>query len=309
MDLISIVVPFLNEEGCILKYCDFIDGFSKDKPFKVEVVFVDDGSTDDTCHMINVYEFKYCQSVKLVQLSKNCGSHMAMRAGILHSSGDYTTFVGADLQEPDDMVSTMYTAIMNNLDAVYIEKSSVKISALENAFSSLFSFLVKRYAVEGYGSGGINNIMFNSKIKEYLNNNVELNSSLMLQIINAGFKSTTILMDYKNRFAGVSKWTLSKKIKIFIDSFVSFSFVPIRLVSIVGILMFIIGILFGISIVVNRLIHPYVPVGFPTLASLIVIGFGITNISLGIIAEYLWRTLDAARARPAFIVSDIKEIK
>ena len=309
MDLVSIIVPFLNETDCITQYCDFINTFSKDKPFAIELIFVDDGSTDDTDAIIAAYDFTYCKAVKLIKLSKNHGSHAAMRAGIFHAAGDYITYVGADLQEPDDMVSVMYETIQNGFDAVYVEKKKIKVSAVTRAFSLLYSALMRRWAVKNYGAGGINNIMFNRKIRDYLNSNIESNSSLMLQIIDAGFKSTTIEMAYKDRVSGTSKWTLGKKMKLFIDSFVAFSFVPIRFVSIIGILMFLAGFLFGIITIVNRILNPGVAAGFATLASLLAIGFGITNISLGIVAEYLWRTFDAARSRPVFIISEIRGIK
>ena len=84
---------------------------------------------------------------------------------------------------------------------------------------------------------------------------------------------------------------------------------PIRLVSIVGLLLFFLGLLFGIIIIVNKICNPALPIaGYPTLACLISVGFGITNISLGIIAEYLWRAYDAARKRPVYIISDVREL-
>jgi len=309
MDLVSIIVPFLNEADCITQYCDFINEFAKDKPFGVELIFVDDGSTDNTVDVIAAYDFTHCRAVKVIQLSKNHGSHAAIRAGIFYAQGDYITYVSADLQEPDDMVSVMYEQIRGGLDAVYIEKKKIQISALSRACSLLYSAMMRRWAVKNYGAGGINNIMFNQKIRDYLNNNVELNSSLMLQIIDAGFKHTTVEMEYKDRVSGTSKWTFSKKIKLFIDSFVAFSFVPIRFVSFVGILMSLTGFLFGIITIINRIVNPGIAAGFATLASVLAIGFGVTNISIGIVAEYLWRTFDAARNRPGFIISEIKGIK
>ena len=130
----------------------------------------------------------------------------------------------------------------------------------------------------------------------------------MLQIMDAGFKYTTISLDFHERATGVSKWTLSKKIKLFIDSFAAFSFAPIRMVSIIGIIIFFIGVIIGIFTVINRIVNPSVPIGYSTLASIMALGFGLTNISLGIIAEYLWRAYDAARKRPVFIVSEVTDL-
>jgi len=100
---------------------------------------------------------------------------------------------------------------------------------------------------------------------------------------------------------------LSKKIKLLIDSFVAFSFAPIRLVSIVGIAFFIAGILWTAYIIFRKIVFNDLESGWPALVSILMVGFGITNISLGIIAEYLWRTLDASRKRPVFVIDEIIE--
>jgi dolichol-phosphate mannosyltransferase len=193
---------------------------------------------------------------------------------------------------------------------VYIEKNSIKISAAERVFSLTFAALMRKFAVPNYGSGGTASSMCTAKVRDYLNQNIEMNSSLILQMLNAGFKSVSISMDYKMRIAGSSKWTLSSKIKLFIDSFVAFSFMPIRAISILGIILSLIGFLYAIVIVVSKIIQPETSTsGFPTLISVMLLGFGVTNISLGVIAEYLWRTYDAARGRPLFLIDKVRNVK
>ena len=130
-----------------------------------------------------------------------------------------------------------------------------------------------------------------------------------LQVLNLGFRQDFIEYQKVSRKAGKSKWTLAKKIKLLIDSFVAFSFAPIRMVSMVGIFFFFTGILWTLYIMFRKIFFNDLEPGWPALVSILMIGFGITNISLGIIAEYLWRTLDASRKRPVFIIDDIKEIK
>ena len=305
---ISIIVPYLNETEGILSFCQSVDSYASKISFAIELIFVDDGSTDNTNDKVCNYEFKNVKKVKLIKFSKNFGSHAAIRAGVLHASFDICTWMGSDLQEPIEFLEMSYYKILEGYDAVYLEKKSVKISKISRAFSKVYSSLMRKYAIDKYPSGGFGNIVFNHKIKHFLNENVESNSSITLQIMDAGYKSITIALDYKERFAGASKWTLAKKIKLFIDSFVSFSFAPLRLVSLVGIVMFAAGILIGCVTFVNKMISPTVPIGYSTLACIMASGFGITNISLGIIAEYLWRAYDAARKRPVFIISELLDI-
>ena len=305
---ISIVIPFLNEAEGIELCCRTMDQRIAELSFPVELIFVDDGSTDDSVSLLEQYQFQHAAGVKLVRFSRNFGSHAAIRAGIQHSTYGICTWMGSDLQEPFELIPMSYELIMSGYDAVYVDKKTVDVSRGNRLFSRTYSKLMQKYAVKEYSSGGTSVIVFNEKIKKHLNENVEANSSIMLQIMNAGFRHTTISLDFGERATGTSKWTLAKKIKLFIDSFVAFSFMPIRLVSVVGVAMFIIGLLIGIITLINRIINPAVPVGYSTLVSIIAVGFGITNISLGIIAEYLWRAYDAARKRPAFIVDEVREL-
>lgn len=306
---ISVVVPFLNEEEIIDQFCFSLDKYQGGFNTDLELVFVDDGSQDQTIARIKQYLFHNISQVKIVSLSKNYGSHAAIRAGLMNVSYDIVTWLGSDLQDPLEILKLGLEKIEQGYDAVYFEKKAVKVSMAEKTFSNAYSWLMRKYAVREFESGGINTIMMNRKVLDVINSNVESNSSIVLQILNCGFRHTTIPLDYLERSGGKSKWTLGKKIKLFIDSFVAFSFMPIRLVSIIGILMFVIGCIIGIATIINRLLNPTVPIGYSTLASIIALGFGITNISLGIIAEYLWRTYDAARRRPPFIVSEVITVK
>lgn len=305
---ISIVVPFLNEEDIIKDFCDAIDKYQNTFSVPLEIVFVDDGSTDNTVSRICQHDFMYIKKVKIIELSKNYGSHLAIRAGLQNVSNNIVTWMGSDLQDPLELLCLGKEKIEQGYDAVYFAKKTVKVSWREKMFSTIYAGLMKKYAVRSFETGGINTIMINDKILKVLNDNVESNSSIILQILNCGFKYTTINLNYNERKGGKSKWTLSKKIKLFIDSFVSFSFMPIRLVSITGVFIFALGFAIGTITIINKFVNPDIPVGYSTLASILALGFGITNIALGIIAEYLWRTYDAARKRPAFIISDIKEV-
>lgn len=307
---VSVVVPFLNESDGIEVFCKTLDEYAGSINFLLEIVFINDGSSDNTVEIIKSYSFEHLASVKLVELSKNFGFHAAARAGLGYAAYDICTWLSVDLQEPLQLIDMSYDKIATGeYDVVYVEKKTVGVSKVERAFSKTYSKLMQRYAVKNYSSGGTATIVFNKKIKDLLNNNIESNSSLMLQIIDAGFRYYTISLDYGERVAGTSKWTLAKKIKLFIDSFVSFSYAPIRLISVVGIVIFLVGLVIGIMTIINKFVNPDVPSGYSTLACILGLGFGITNLSLGIIAEYLWRAYDAARNRPVFIVSEVVLLK
>ncbi len=310
MDLpeISVVVPFLNEADNLPAFVKAMDEYLPSVPAAVEVVFVDDGSTDGSVEWLRHAKFEHF-SAKLVRFSKNYGSHCAARAGFLNASAPNCVWLGADLQDPLEIIGLGYEKIKEGYDAVLIQKNHVKVSRTEEFFSRTYSRLIQKYAISNYPLKGVNTIFFDEKVKKCLNGNVELNSSVVLQIINQGFRQTVLNMDYKERNSGKSKWTLSKKIKLLVDSFVSFSFYPIRMVSVLGFLFALIGLLLALYLVIIKVFNiREVTLGWPSLISVLMIGFGITNISLGVIAEYLWRTLDAARARPPFIVDTVEDL-
>ena len=305
---ITIIIPFLNEEENIERLAAGLTTFIESRPdLNFEVILVNDGSTDDSVNMIR--RTKFPQHTRLISLSQNFGSHAALRAGILHAKGKYITFVYADLQDPIGNITLMYDKIVNGNDIVWAHRAGTENSFFERTFSRFYSMLMKKYVNRRYPPKGFDVVMFNQKVAAELNKNIEANSSIFLQVLNMGFMQDFVEYQKKARKAGKSKWTLAKKIKLFIDSFVAFSFVPIRLVSYIGILFFIVGIIWTIYIVLRKILYDDLAPTWPALVSILMIGFGITNISLGIIAEYLWRTLDASRKRPVFIIDKIIELE
>lgn len=307
---ISVIVPFLNEEKALPIFCKTMNNYIRELSFPVELVFVNDGSTDRSLEILKETHFFHGISAKIINLSRNYGFHSAVRAGLLNASYDICTWFGADLQEPLEIISIAYEKLHSgSCEVVYFSKHSVKVSKANRFFSKIYSYLMQKYAIKTFSTDSTATIAFGRKIKEILNENVEHNSAMVLQIMDMGFKYESVSLDYHERSAGKSKWTFSKKIKLFIDSFVAFSYMPIRLVSILGIFMFLLGVIVGILTIINKFVNPLSPAGYPTIVCTLAMGFGITNISLGVIAEYVWRTLDASRNRPTFIISDIFELE
>jgi glycosyltransferase involved in cell wall biosynthesis len=306
---LSIIIPFLNEEGNILRLVNELEVFFRQhSEFQYEIVFVDDGSTDQSVTLLKKVHFTFCTS-KIIRLSKNFGSHAALRAGIFHATGEYIGFMYADLQDPLELIIQLAQLCKNGNDIAWAVRNKTDNSFFERCFSRFYSYLMQKYAVPSYPSNGFDIVMFSRKVQEHINKSVESNSSIFLQILTLGFRQTTIKYNKQVRKSGKSKWTLSKKVKLFIDSFVAFSYLPIRMVTVAGIVFFLTGLLWSSYVIFRKLVFNNLASGWPTLVSVLLIGFGITNISMGIIAEYLWRTLDASRNRPVFIIDEIIELE
>ena len=305
---VTVIIPIYNEyEGIPFLVESLNDFFGQNSHLNAEIIFVNDGSKDNSVQRLKEMKHENYKA-KLISFSRNFGSHAALRAGIAQSRGELICFNYADLQDPLELILSMKEKIDEGNDIIWAHRESTKVTLREKAFSRFYAYLMQKFAFSNFPEKGFDIVMFNDKVSHEVNRNVEANSSIFLQILGMGFRQASISYKKRERKAGVSKWTMSKKIKLFIDSFVAFSYAPIRMVTIVGILMFFVGILWTVYIVLRELIFHNLASGWPALVSILMIGFGITNISLGIIAEYLWRTLDASRKRPVFIIDNIIEL-
>jgi glycosyltransferase involved in cell wall biosynthesis len=305
---VSVIIPIYNEfEGIPFLVENLNAFFGEHHQLKPEVIFVNDGSKDGSAERLQKMNHQTYKA-KIISLSRNFGSHAALRAGISIASGELICFNYADLQDPLDLILRMEEKSRDGNEIIWAHRESTKVSVGEKTFSSVYAYLMKKFAFSNFPEKGFDIVMFNEKVANQVRMNVEANSSIFLQILGMGFRQASISYIKRERKTGVSKWTMSKKIKLFIDSFVAFSYAPIRMVTIIGIFMFFAGFLWTVYIITRKLIYHDLASGWPALISILMIGFGITNISLGIIAEYLWRTLDSSRKRPVFIIDKITEL-
>lgn len=298
---LSIVIPVYNEQDNVDDLHSKLDTYLEKLPLNVELVFVDDGSQDKSVSMLCSKQFKNAQ-VKIIQLSKNFGSHAAIRAGFQNASADVCMIYFMDMQDPFEIIEQFYTKIQEGYNIAYAERVGYQASL----GSRIYGKLVRKLIVQDYPSNGISCFMIDKKVKDEFNRNIESNSSIYFQLFTLGFKKAGIPCACKERKNGKSGWTFAKKVRLLVDSFVAFSKAPAHFVTAIGAIMAIIGILWAIVIVIIKLFNlAPLSAGWPTLMALLLFGFGITNLSIGIIAEYLCRTLDAARKRPVFIVEEI----
>lgn len=298
---LSIVVPAYNEEESLPTLQSAIESYLTQTDIHLQFVFVDDGSADNTYSMLCDLSFSGAQ-VKVVKLSKNYGAHSAIRAGVKFSDADKVMIYSSDMPEPIEDITLFYEELNSGYEIVYSERIGY-----DGGFGSrMFNKMINKHIEESYPSNGLIGVAFGAKVKAELNRAIDANSSIFFQIFRMGFSKKAIPIQYNEREHGESKWTLGKKIALFIDSFVSFSYTPIRVISMVGMLFSVVGLVVALLIVLFKLFNIVdFAAGWPTMISLLLFGFGITNVSLGIIAEYLIRTLKAVQRVPAFVVDEI----
>jgi dolichol-phosphate mannosyltransferase len=152
--------------------------------------------------------------------------------------------------------------------------------------------------------GGFDIYMIDKDVKDQIVKMNDKNSNIALQLMWLGFHPKKLYYVRKSREIGKSSWTLSKKIKLFVDSLIAFSYVPIRLMTLIGCLFLLFSVVYGIRVIIAK-INGLIPIqGYTTVLIITLLSAGIIMFTLGILGEYIWRTLEASRNRPLFVVRD-----
>ncbi len=306
MSRISIVIPvYYNADTLMLLYEDM-----KEKILGTigdyEIVMVDDGSGDDSWDVMNKIR-DMDENVKLVKLSRNFGEHAAILAGLSSCTGDCAVTKQADLQEDSELIVRMYDKWKEGNKVVLAVRQERDEPALKKFFANMYYALVRKTIDPNMPKGGCDCYLLDRQAIEVLMKLDERNSSLTLQVLWIGFKSDNVYFHRKDREVGESRWTLSKKVKLVVDSMMSFSYFPIKFMSSVGFVMAALAFLWIIEVIIEFFVVGTPVRGWSTLMILVLFSAGMILIMLGILGEYLWRTLDATRNRPVFIVDSIKE--
>ena len=304
MDKVSIIVPiYYNELNIPHLYEQMKEKILSRTDFEAEIVCVDDGSKDGSYKALLELREKD-DRFKVVKLSRNFGSHTAILAGFAHATGDCMTMVAADLQEPLEIIIEMYEKWKQGKKVVIAVRKDREDGFFQKLFSNTYYSLMQKYALKDMPSGGFDCFFIDKKVRDVLVSMNEKNSSIVGQVLWAGFEMDKIYYVRKKREIGESKWTLSKKIKLFIDSFMAFSYVPIRFISTLGIFISIVGFILAVFLIVNKFMFNVPVQGWTTMMITLLMLAGIQMLTLGVIGEYLWRNFDESRGRPTYIVEE-----
>lgn len=309
MHKISIIIPvYYNEDTLMLLYKDM-----KEKILSFfenyEIVMVDDGSGDSSWELMNVIHALDPSHIKLVHLSRNFGEHAAVLAGLNVCTGDCAVTKQADLQEDSELILDMYRSWLKGNKVVLAVREDREEGRIYQFFANLYYKMMQKLVTPAMPKGGFDCYLLDRQVIEVLKMFDEKNSALTLQVLWIGFQSDKIYFHRKARTVGKSRWTFAKKVKLIMDSLMSFSYFPIRLMSGMGFLFFIVAVIGIIACICEVIMSGVRSVGWASLMCIILLTSGIIMLMLGMLGEYIWRTLDASRNRPPFIIEEIKEPK
>lgn len=304
MSKLSIVIPvYYNEDTLMDLYHDMRDKILG-KLGAYELVFVDDGSGDHSWKIMNEIKQLDAENVRLVKLSRNFGEHAALLAGLSVCTGDCAVTKQADLQEDSTLILEMFERWKAGNKVVLAVRKSRDESRVKVFFANLYYAMVRRFVNKNMPVGGCDCYLIDRKVIEVLERLDEKNSSLTLQVLWAGFRTDMVYFDRKDREKGKSRWTLAKKFKLVMDSMMSFSYMPIRFMTYIGVLFDVFALVLLISVLVEFFTKGVPMTGWSSLMCVILLSAGLILSMLGILGEYLWRTLDASRTRPPFIIDE-----
>jgi dolichol-phosphate mannosyltransferase len=307
---LSIIIPcYYNEENIPVTTAEVIANESSFPPdVTFEYVMVDDGSKDNTYQELLKFRSAYPDKVKVLKLAGNVGSYNAILAGLNYATGDCNIILTADLQDPPELIPKMYDYWLKGIKFVIANRTDREESWSQKIFSNTFHRLMKKLALKNIPDGGFDLVLFDRQLREQAVKMNENNAHLIYLLAWMDYDYVSIPYVRRKREIGRSRWTLQKKIKLFIDSFVSFSFFPIRTISVIGIILGVIAFLYGLFVLIAKLTGFVSLSGWTSIMVVLLFVSSFQMISLGIIGEYVWRSLDASRRRPNFIVDRIHDV-
>lgn len=303
--LVSIVIPVYFNEGNIPVTWPALEATLQQLPpgSRWEVVFVDDGSEDRSYDRL-VEVFRAAPDrVRVVKLTRNFGQVAAILAGFQTARGDCAIVMSADLQDPPELILEMVARWDRGARKIVLAtRTEREDGTLARWTSRMFYRLMRRYAIPNMPEGGFDYFLVDRRVIDLVNTFQEKNTFLQGMILWTGFVPDVIGYTRRKRTIGRSRWTLSRKIKYFVDGFVTYTETPLRLITLVGLTVSMLSFSYATLILVLKLFWSIPVQGWaPTMITILMLS-GVQLVMLGIIGEYLWRNYHETRKRPNFVV-------
>ena len=303
MKLISIIVPCYNEEKTVLQFYREITKIFEEIEENYEIVFIDDGSTDNTLTKIKEI---HDDNVKYISFSRNFGKEAALYAGLKNNNGDYIVIMDVDLQDPPDLIPEMYNTLKNsNFDIVATRRVSRKgepiiRSIIARAFYKIINKITDLELVDGARDYRIMTRQVADAVLQ-----LEEYNRFSKGLFNwVGFKTKWIEYENIERNMGETSWSFWKLFEYSIEGIVGFTTAPLSISTFFGILFSIIAFVLMIFIVLRNLIYSDPVQGWTSTISIILLLGGIQLFSIGVLGKYLEKTYSETKRRPIYIIKD-----
>lgn len=299
---ISFVVAVYRNAGAISKtYATIRDVFARSLPgYDFEFVFVDDGSDDGSLDEILALRSGDAR-VKAISFTRNFGQMAAMLAGLAHASGSAVINISADLQDPADLIPQMVGHWAEGSEIVVCYRTDRSDTLSAKVFSKL-AYGALRMSIPQIPPGGFDFVLMDRVVLDEFNSIDVRNRFFQGDLLWTGYRTHFIPYVRLKRTIGKSQYNIAKKLKNFLDAFLDASYLPIRFISLAGVVTAALGVLYSVTIVASWMMHATPFSGWAPLMIVVLIVGGLIMVMLGIIGEYVWRIYDEVRKKPNYIV-------
>jgi glycosyltransferase involved in cell wall biosynthesis len=299
---ISIVTPAFNESSNLLALWKRLCVSMESAGAEWEWIVVDDHSTDTTFETISALSAAN-RHVHGYRFSRNFGSHLALTCGLENAHGRCAVVMAGDLQDPPELLPELIDKWRNGAQVVWaVRREREGETATTVRTANLFYFIVRHLAgLKNMSPTGADFFLIDRVVIDALNQFPERNVTLMALITWMGFRQDQVSYTKQARSHGRSGWSLEKKLKLAVDSITSFTYLPIRAMTYLGICVASCGFLYAILVITNTLRHHLVQ-GWASLMVIVLVLGGAQMLMLGVLGEYLWRAFDESRRRPRYII-------
>ncbi|HKC58346.1 MAG TPA: glycosyltransferase family 2 protein [Vicinamibacterales bacterium] len=299
---LSILTPAFNEAANLPALYERLVETMRAIGGEWEWVVVDDHSRDETFTVIEALALRDAR-VRGFRLARNSGSHVAIMCGLHQADGDAAVMIAADLQDPPETLATMVGRWRQGAQVVWATRRSQSGDRSHQRFAALYYWVMRHVVgMKEMPARGADFFLIDRVVLEAFRRFHERNVSVLALITWLGFRQEYVEYDKQPRKAGQSGWTLSRKIKLVVDSITSFSDFPIRLCTYAG-LALIAGSLVLLALSIALL--PEIGGGVLFLLFLIVGLAGLQLVAVGVVGEYVWRGLDESRRRPPYLIEAV----
>ncbi|MCU0512809.1 MAG: glycosyltransferase family 2 protein [Anaerolineae bacterium] len=307
MALVSIVVPVYHNAASLPDLLQQFQALAARNPADhFEFVCVDDGSQDNSLAVLTALA-RAEPRLRVVKLSRNFGSNPAILAGLSQAQGAAIAVIAADLQDPPELIHEMLALWRQGHKVILAARQERDDPGLTALMADAFYALFRRFAIKTMPRRGFDFFVIDRQVCDLVNNIQENNAYLMGLILWLGFDPQVLYYHRRQREQryGASMWTLAKKLKYFVDSFVAFSYFPVRAASILGITLSLVGLLYALVVVAIRILYGVEVEGWTSMMVVLLVVSGAQMLIMGILGEYLWRNLDETRRRPRYIIDRV----
>jgi polyisoprenyl-phosphate glycosyltransferase len=297
--LLSVVAPVYNEQELVEEFVARARAAIAD--FEYELVLVNDGSSDRTGELLDRMAANDPR-VRVIHLSRNFGHQAALTAGLEHAAGDVVAMIDADLQDPPELIPDMVAHWSQGADVVYaVRRPREGETAFKLATASWFYKLFDKLAqVDLHHNSGDFRLLDRRPLDALLSMR-ERSRFLRGMTVWVGYRQAAVPYDRDPRYAGETKYTLSKMLRFSLDAISSFSHRPLQLATLLGFIVSTLAFIAIPVVIVLRIVGSYLP-GFSAVTLAVLLLGGIQLIAIGIIGEYVGRIYDEVKVRPLYLV-------